>query len=205
MLERESVEGGWQVRVPTDGPAALIARLVPAAFLSFWLCGWAAGEWFAGGTLIKGLVPLIAPHASLGWLPHSRPDLPSSTPVPVLLFLGVWVTMWTFGGVMAMSFLALLLFGTPYVRWDSEQVEFAAKVGPFAKRQKLAWSEIAEVQDAPMGMLVLRASPRRRIMIGPIGDAADREQLRAWLAEARSGSGAAPGAGAESYPIPTIG
>ncbi len=203
MLERESVEGGWQVRVPTGGLAAWLARLVPAAFLGFWLCGWAAGEWFAVGALVRGLEPLLAPNGKLDWLPHSRPELPSDSPVPVLVFLGVWVTLWTVGGVAAMSFLGLLLFGTPYLVWDSERVELVVRVGPFAKRTKLAWSEVAEMREAPLGMLVLSAGRRRNIAIGPIADPADREQVRAWLAEARAGSGT--GSGAESYPSPTIG
>src|SRR5262245_21855666 len=41
--------------------AAGWARFIPAAFLAFWLCGWAVGEVFAGGTLVLALLHVFSP------------------------------------------------------------------------------------------------------------------------------------------------
>jgi hypothetical protein len=51
----ERTSEGWQARMRPQG----IGRFFPAAFLSFWLCGWAAGESFALWMLFQGVRALL--------------------------------------------------------------------------------------------------------------------------------------------------
>lgn len=74
-------EDGLGIHIP---PAR---RLGPVAFLSLWLCGWAAGEFFALRELFSGGIGV--------------PDL----------FLLVWIVPWTLGGAGVVWVIAWQLFG----------------------------------------------------------------------------------------------
>jgi hypothetical protein len=75
------------------------ARWGPAAFLSFWLIGWAFGE-VAVVVVLKGMIG-----------GHGRGNL--STPVSwgIVLFLLAWLGGWTIGGIAAMRTLRSLICG----------------------------------------------------------------------------------------------
>lgn len=60
-------------------------RYLGAAFLSFWLCGWAFGWYDVVSELIQ-----------------NKPNTP-------VIFLTAWLGLWTIGGIAAISFLILLL------------------------------------------------------------------------------------------------
>lgn len=187
MLERESFGAGWQVTLRPRGAG----RFIVAAFLGFWLCGWAAGETFAAGTLIAGLRQLLAPELDVAWLPRMT-NLPPANAWPVLAFLAVWLTFWTVGGLFAIAEVLRAFVGADVVRWDHEGVEFERRAGPFVSRRRLRWSEMREPLARSRGRLV--ADTRRGVApLAALGDDADREQLAAWLAqawrEARGGEG----------------
>lgn len=74
-------EDGLGIHVP---PAR---RLGPVAFLSLWLCGWAAGEFFAVSQFFSGGI--------------SIPDL----------FLLVWIVPWTLAGAAILWVVMWQLFG----------------------------------------------------------------------------------------------
>jgi hypothetical protein len=57
-------------------------------FMVFWLCGWSAGEWFALSELLRPGSPLV-----------------------VDLFLLVWVSLWTLGGLAVVAVIAWTLVG----------------------------------------------------------------------------------------------
>ena len=59
MLERDSHEDGWQVRVPMPGRLQML-RLVPAIFLWVWLVGWARGRLNGRGGVMVRLLPALA-------------------------------------------------------------------------------------------------------------------------------------------------
>lgn len=73
-----------------------LARWLPAGFLLFWLCGWAAGEFFACWALIA-MVFGNGFGGGFEWFA-----------VGFLLF---WLTFWTIGGVTAILALAALIRG----------------------------------------------------------------------------------------------
>jgi hypothetical protein len=75
-------EGRAEILDQPDGYQVVVAapRALPAvAFLTVWLCGWAAGEGFAIAALLS-----------------------SRTPLGARLFLALWLALWTFGGITAL-------------------------------------------------------------------------------------------------------
>lgn len=178
MLERESFGTGWQVTLRPRGAG----RFVIVLFLGFWLCGWAAGEWFAGGTLLAGLRELLAPELELPWLPRMANRAPANA-WPVLAFLAFWLTFWTIGGLAAMAEVLRALVGSDVVRWDHEGVEFVRRAGPFVSRRRLRWSEMREPISRRRGRLV--ADTRRGVApLAALGTDEERVQLGNWLAQA---------------------
>src|SRR5882762_6825090 len=90
----ERTSQGWEIQFKSRGPA----RFLGAAFLGFWLCGWAAGESFAVWMLGKGALSLLTgePPSSGG-----RP-LPLGPTLGAGIFLLVWLSFWTLGGILAL-------------------------------------------------------------------------------------------------------
>ena len=119
MLEREPDAAGWRVTFRARG----LARYLPAAFLSVWLCGWVVGEYFALGLLAGALRHWLGASLPLGWLPEMHGTLPSGG-VQVFFgaFLLLWLSLWTFGGLGALAQLMLLLFGHEVVRVDGDML-----------------------------------------------------------------------------------
>lgn len=195
MLERESLDDGWQVRLPVTG-AALKVRLIPAVFLGVWLCGWGVGEMLVGGKLIASL-RTIAPPGS--WLEvwdaggaAARSATGSPVPLPVLGFLALWLSLWTAGGVIALASLVGLVFGSPVVRWNASTLEFLVQVGPFARGRSVALSGIDRVAQGPFGTLSVSGA-HGQLSLGPFADDSDRSQMSAWITEARRQAGASDG------------
>ena len=189
MIERESTGDGWQVRfVPTN--AQRLVRMGAAAFLCLWLCGWAMGEYFAGGALAGILAERYAPGVGLGWLPHVRGPVSGSV-IPGLLFLSVWVTPWTIGGCFAIGSLISLLFGVQVLRWSTAGVENATVVGSVVTRRRLSWDQAEALVSGTAGPQRV-AGKSLQIFAGPLCDLADRDTLLGWLREAR---GTAAGGG----------
>lgn len=185
MLERESFESGWQVSLRPKGAG----RFLGAAFMGFWLCGWAVGEVFAGGTLLAGLRDLFAPDLAVPWLPHMKNAAPEN-PWPVLAFLSFWLTFWTFGGLMAMNEFVRSLAGVDHVRWDHEGLEVLRRAGPFASRRRIAWSETTELHTQRRGRIVAHTRKGLSTVTG-FGSAEERRELAGFLEaawrEARGG------------------
>jgi hypothetical protein len=178
MLERESFGSGWQVTLRAKG----VARFLLVAFMCVWLCGWAAGEFFAGGVFIAGLRDLLAPGLDIPWLPHMKNAAPAN-PWPVLAFLGFWLTFWTIGGLAAVTQLGRALFGADIVRWDHDGIEVVERAGPFAWSRRLAWADAHEVFPQNRGRLVAHTR-RGLVTIASMGSGEERAELAKWLAAA---------------------
>jgi hypothetical protein len=204
MIERESTGDGWQVRFPST-PALRLVRLLPAAFLAAWLCGWAAGEYFAGSALVRMLAERWAPGVDLGMLP--RFHAPSGdAAVPILVFLTVWVTAWTFGGIFAIRQLLTLLFGEPVLCWSAAGVSLDTVMGPFRSRRRMTWEQAEALVGAAATVATVTSADGKtvplspgllsvlRSLAGPVVEDADRETLLGWLREARGGASADAGA-----------
>src|SRR4051794_29139443 len=93
-------ESRWEGTRGVLRPAGA-GRWVMVGFLAFWLCGWAAGETFALGTL-------------LAWLgvPVGRLQLDhAGFSVAAAAFILFWLTLWTLGGLAALYTLLRTAFG----------------------------------------------------------------------------------------------
>lgn len=187
MLEREVIDDGWQVRLPVTG-AALKFRLIPAAFLSVWLCGWGVGEFVVGGKLL-GSLQAIAPSGS--WIASLPAASGGGAPATafVLGFLTLWLAMWTAGGVVAMASVLGLVLGTPVVRVSATTLEFAVQLGSFCRGRSIPLAGITGIAQGPLGTLAVSGA-HGQLSVGPFADDSDRSQLTEWLTEARRQAGA---------------
>ena len=186
MLERESFDDGWQVRLPVTG-AALRVRFIPAAFLCVWLCGWGFGEYLAGSRLLESLRAIAPPGSWRDQLPHAAGNAPPAT-LAVLGFLTVWLSVWTAGGMIALASVVGLVFGSPVVRWNASTLEFTVQVGPLCRGRSVALAGINRVAQGPFGTLSVSGA-HGQLSLGPFADDSDRSQMSAWITEARQQAG----------------
>lgn len=150
-----SARGGRvEVRSLPDGeeivlrPTGLL-RYLPAAFLAFWLCGWAVGEIVA---LVILLGPAGAPflEAVREVLPFGvgRIPLPSgSLPLPVLAFLALWLAFWTWGGVSAAWELLRLLSGSDRYVLRPGNFTYRRDAGPFGTTREFRAGSVEAIVD----------------------------------------------------------
>src|SRR5215831_9835582 len=97
------------------------ARYIVAGFLACWLAGWTVGETFAIGVLAVGAWSLVT-----GRPPgFGHEPITATAALAVGLFLLIWLSFWTLGGIAAGRELLRLLFGRDrfMVRPDGLQIE----------------------------------------------------------------------------------
>lgn len=126
-------------------------RFFVAGFLSFWLCGWLAGEVFALWLLWRILVALLTGGEGAA--------------LPVALFLLVWLGLWTLGGAAALRELLRALWSEDRLTVAADgELERQAQRGPFRRRRALSGREIRRFQvrgaGAGGGALVAEISGR---------------------------------------------
>lgn len=187
------------VESPIAPPVTLRAqgfmRLLPAAFLAFWLCGWFVGEMFALAAVAGALHSLFG-FPVPAWL--ARVHTPANAAIPILAFLAVWLTFWTMGGVGAMAAFAGLLWGSEEVAWDAEQIEVRQRAFPFSRSVRVPWADVWRVEASRAGFGKLSGSivgsvtamtARGRKPIATMGSTDERaalaEQLRGALGTIR--------------------
>ncbi len=125
MLATEHTFEGWQARVRPEGRG----RFFAAAFLAFWLCGWAVGEVVVLGILAGGIWTLAT-----GDAPHPQfNSLHGAALWPIGAFLLLWLTLWTVGGVTAIWTLLRLLWGEDRVTLGGDCVRFERRAGPLRR------------------------------------------------------------------------
>lgn len=114
-------EDGLGIHIP---PAR---RLGIVAFLSLWLCGWAAGLFFAVGELFRGGIGI--------------PDL----------FLLFWIVPWTLGGLGVLWVVAWQLFGVERLFFTANSLVREWSVPGFGRRRVVHGADIVSVKaDAKM-------------------------------------------------------
>jgi hypothetical protein len=118
-------------------------RFAGAAFLLFWLAGWAAGEAFALAFIIKGVHSLLTGRA------------PLAPTLAVGCFLLVWLTFWTLGGILAIRELLRLLWAEDRLALDHETLTRTHRLGPFVFRRQLTRQEIRRVYLQQTKLLAL--------------------------------------------------
>jgi hypothetical protein len=157
-----------------------LVRFAPAAFLAFWLCGWAVGEAFAGGALVMALLQIFAPGTAIPF--GIQPPAPGPGLGFMIGFLALWLTLWTFGGIAAFGALLQVLFARERLSWDAGGVRI---------ERSTLWSRSHEwTADAiegfflkiPGGNLEIQAGGKRHLLLSlgtPEEKKALRDELRA--------------------------
>jgi hypothetical protein len=169
----ERTNDGWEIRLRTRDPG----RYVGAAFLLFWLCGWAVGEGFALGILIKGALALLT-----GTPPGpGRAPLAAGPSVAAGAFLLIWLTFWTVGGIAAIGELLRLLWGVDRMVVAGGRLTVISSRGPFRTVRAFDRDTIRRVSLlAPRDHLALETGTRH-VTLSRLGTRAERAEAAAAL------------------------
>ena len=94
-----------------------------------WLAGWVVGEVFAVGmlaTITAALANIFSEH-----LPAWHTDIVSNGGVAfAILFLVLWLTLWTIGGIAAITQLTRSLVGEDVIGLSESGFEVVRRAGP---------------------------------------------------------------------------
>lgn len=152
-------------------------RVIPALFMAVWLCGWAVGEAFAGGALLSVVASLLWPGLETPF------GLRLATGSPAVMggaiaFLGVWLALWTLGGIAAFGSLLELLFLRERLVFDGGGIRLERRAGILARVREWSAAEIEDVTlSRPSRQLELLARGRRHRLL-TLGTPAERGALR---------------------------
>jgi hypothetical protein len=186
------VDDNNRPRLSWRGAEGGIARYAAAAFLGFWLCGWAVGEFFAIGMLLSMVF-------GIGGIGFQGPA--GGGELCVSLFLFGWLGGWTVGGAAAIyAFYSLvrprqperLVFGPDALDydpgtsllWPPNRQEM--RQNPFAMWKQARARRIPRAQAGKV--LVERVGERQRLTIDVGAERVEigpslSEPEREWLAD----------------------
>lgn len=164
----ERTDAGLEIRLRPRGAA----RLVAAAFLLVWLCGWTVGETVVAALLIRGAgawlsgQPPVPGHASLG-------------PAPTLamgVFLLAWLFFWTLGGLFALRELVRLVWAEDRLVAGPSELLLESRLGPFRSRRRFAADQVCAIRVARRGMVLVADTTSRTVELSRLGTAEEREK-----------------------------
>jgi len=157
-----------------------IGRYITAAFLLVWLGGWIVGEVFAIGmlgTMFGSMTGLFSER-----LPAWSSDLATSGGAAfVIIFLLIWLTFWTIGGVVALTHVARSLAGEDVIGLSDTGFEIVRRVGPFRRRSSFERSAIRRLRVRPHDKAVVADTANGMRIVTTFGGSAERDALAHWL------------------------
>ena len=168
-MKVERTGAGLEARLSVRG----IGRFFGAGFLGFWLAGWAVGEaavlWIVG----KGAWSLLTGQ------PFGSGDKPVAfaAAVGIGLFLMVWLTFWTIGGVAAGRELLRLLFGRDMLVAGPDGLEIKRSYGFFRSVKRLPREEIRRFYRASAGAQLCVETARGTTVVTSLGTSEERVEL----------------------------
>ncbi len=122
---------GLEILIPAQ------SHIFVVGFLCFWLTGWAMGEYFA----IKSLF-----------------FSDQALPLPAVIFMIVWVSLWTVGGIAAITAVLWMLFGRVMVSIDSRYLTITSQVLSLKKSNSVDIQQIKNIRIGPVPTLSATAS-----------------------------------------------
>lgn len=174
----ERTTDGYLIRLQPRG----IGRFFGAAFLAFWLCGWAFGEAFALWLLGTGAAALLHGEAPQG----SAAPLQAAPALAVGAFVLFWLVLWTFGGIMAMKELMRLLWAEDRILASGSGLEVIRLRGPFRSTKEYPRDMIRGFVITPKYSALAMETDRERIELSRLGTLEERQaavkELRTELA-----------------------
>lgn len=158
-----------------------VGRYFGAAFLAFWLAGWAIGETFALAMLAAMFGSLSGVLSEQG-LPAFVAQLSSSGAATfVILFLLVWLTFWTFGGIAAIAHVLRMLAGEDRLTVQASGFELVRRAGPFHRVRAFDRSSIRRVRIRHHDKALVADTAGATHVITQYGTVPEREAVGEWL------------------------
>jgi hypothetical protein len=188
----ERVPEGWQTRLKPSG----VGRYLSAAFLIFWLCGWAVGEGFALWFLGKGILALMNGTP----FDEGRALLGLGPALAIGGFLLLWLSLWTVGGIAAMGEVLRLLWSEDRLIANGGGVTVVRSRGPFRSRRELPRDVLRRILLVPRNDALVAETARERVELTRLGSHADREEIAAALRSELGITEAAPNSETAALP-----
>lgn len=192
MIEERTPEG-WTARLKPRGAG----RFLPAGFLLFWLCGWAAGELFAIRILALGARALLEgqPPGSVSAALVPAPTLAAGA------FLCFWLALWTLGGLAAVHALLRLVWSEDRVTAGPDGLTLVRRIGPLSIARRLPREKLKRIYRLSATGPVVAETIAGPYEITRMGSPEERAELEEGLGRELSlDREAAPGASSESLP-----
>jgi hypothetical protein len=157
-----------------------IGRYVTAVFLSVWLVGWIVGEVFAItmlGAIFRSVAGAFSEH-----LPAWSADFVTSGGAAFgLLFLLFWLTLWTIGGIAALTHLMQSLVGEDVISLTDSGFQVVHRAGPFRRRYAFDRSAIRRLRMRSHDKAVVADTAQGTRVITTFGLPAERDEVAEWL------------------------
>ncbi|HET9251682.1 MAG TPA: hypothetical protein VFP58_06155, partial [Candidatus Eisenbacteria bacterium] len=174
----ERTTDGYRIRLKPRG----IGRYFGAAFLLFWLCGWAFGEAFALWLLGSGAAALISGEAPQG----GGFPVQAAPALAVGVFVLFWLVLWTFGGLMALRELIRILWGEDRILASGAGLQVTRMRGPFRSVKEYPRDRIRGFVITPKYSALAMETDKERVELSRLGTLQERQdaakELRTELA-----------------------
>jgi hypothetical protein len=167
----------WTVELRSRGAT----RFLGAGFLAVWLCGWLAGEVAALTTLLAMLFGAVLPEFVTERLPQVTTS--GGGGIFVVIFLLVWLTFWTIGGIFAIRQLLTLLWGRDVVSAGPDGIKVNSGAGPFMKERRIHRRQIKNIRMRVIGGPITAVTSNGMALIASQGTGEERIALRDRLRE----------------------
>jgi hypothetical protein len=155
-------------------------RYIEVVFLAVWLAGWLVGECvmvIVFGGMLAGMFA-AAFGITLSFASRMTPD--GSAPFFVLFML-VFLTLWTIGGIAAGTAFLRTLAGRDSVSVSPAGLELEWRAGPFRRRRTLAHGTIHRVRIGLKNEPVIADTASGSVDITDLGTPDERRALHDWL------------------------
>ena len=146
-----------------------------------WLGGWALGEAFALGFLILLIRSAVGGAVGISWPIPGGDWIVGGAAGFFLLFLIVWLTLWTVGGVLAIKELVRSLAGEDRVSVLPARVEVMHRAGPFRRVREFDRSLIRRVRLRHHDKAVVLDTVSGSELITSYGTSDERQAMTEWL------------------------
>jgi len=161
-------------------------RYVEAAFLGVWLVFWAAGEAFAlavVGSMLAALFGFLR-DSELTRLGRSVLDRAPGFEIgfiAMFLFLMVWLTVWTFGGLAALYSCLRALAGSDRLTVSGGLLELTWRAGPVHRTRHFDRTRTRRIRIRSHDKAVVADMVSGTITLTNLGTVAERASVCDWL------------------------
>ena len=166
--------------------ASGVGRYVEAAFLGVWILGWAIAELFVLAVLGSMLTALFGfLHESeltrLGRSALERAPGFEMGFLAIFLFLMLWLSLWTFGGLAAVSSCLRLAAGSDRLTVRGGLLELTWCAGPIRRTRSFDRDRIRRIRVRSHDKAVVADMPSGTVALTTLGSVPARAALCNWL------------------------